>query len=301
MKDAIYRTLGRAGETLEWFRHRARGARFSADSPAPPGFDRTGLVSLQGVPAALRDAGGGLVFARYESVAHSLWRAQELTLFHAHWELLPAPLMDFGAGDGSFTAVLASKVAWAVDSDPDALAAAGGLGIYESVAKCTGSRIPLPDRSVRSVMSNSVLEHVDELDAVLAEIARVLVPGGRLGLTVPLSRYTEHLTTWFGPRAAAAVNIESSHRNMMTRAEWLERLERVGFSPSVVREYQPDWFTYWYRMLRLLGPRGLGRVPGVQAACWRLWGGRWADMVRSSISETEDGACLFVIAERSGT
>jgi len=208
--------------------------------------------------------------------------------------------MDFGAGDGSFASVLFPEIAFAVDSDPDALDAAAELEVYASLVQCSGGRIPLPDRCVRSVMSNSVLEHVDDLDAVLSEIARVLEPGGRVGITVPLSRYTEHLTSWFGSRVAASVNAESSHRNLLTRGEWLHRLERSGLRPSIVHEYQPDWFTYWYRMLRLIGPRGLGRIPGVQEGCWRVWGRKWADMVRRSVNATDEGACLFVIAERQG-
>jgi SAM-dependent methyltransferase len=208
--------------------------------------------------------------------------------------------MDFGAGDGSFAAMLDFPVEWGVDTDPEALAEASALGVYESVVQCSATSIPLPDRSARSVMSNSVLEHVEGLDAVLDEIARVLAPGGRLGLTVPLTRFTEHLTMWFGSRTAAAVNAESSHRNLLTRPQWQEKLHAVGLRPLVVREYQPDWFTYWYRMLRLLGPRGLGAVPGVRDAAWALWNARWASMVRRSVADIEGGACMFVIAERSG-
>jgi SAM-dependent methyltransferase len=39
-------------------------------------------------------------------------------------------------------------------------------------------RIPFPDGSFDCVVSNMVMEHVEDIDAVLAEIARVLKPGG---------------------------------------------------------------------------------------------------------------------------
>jgi SAM-dependent methyltransferase len=41
-----------------------------------------------------------------------------------------------------------------------------------------GDRIPFPDDTFDLVMSNQVLEHVNDLDIVLSEISRVLKPGG---------------------------------------------------------------------------------------------------------------------------
>jgi SAM-dependent methyltransferase len=46
-------------------------------------------------------------------------------------------------------------------------------------------KIDLPDSSIDVVMANHVLEHVDDR-AALAEIHRILTPGGRLIATVPL-------------------------------------------------------------------------------------------------------------------
>jgi SAM-dependent methyltransferase len=48
-----------------------------------------------------------------------------------------------------------------------------------------GRHIPLPDASVESVLCSQVLEHVFEPGDFLAELRRVLVPGGRILLTVP--------------------------------------------------------------------------------------------------------------------
>jgi SAM-dependent methyltransferase len=57
-------------------------------------------------------------------------------------------------------------------------------------AKCAdayfdGLNIPLQDGSVQNVLCTQVLEHVFQPDPFLAEVYRVLAPGGSLLLTVP--------------------------------------------------------------------------------------------------------------------
>jgi SAM-dependent methyltransferase len=48
-----------------------------------------------------------------------------------------------------------------------------------------GNKFPFPDHSFDSILTNQVFEHVFNPDQFLAEISRVLKPGGRLLLTVP--------------------------------------------------------------------------------------------------------------------
>jgi SAM-dependent methyltransferase len=53
-------------------------------------------------------------------------------------------------------------------------------------------RMPLPDASLTSIDARDVLEHGYDEDAWLAELARLLLPGGELTLRVPL----DNLTGW---------------------------------------------------------------------------------------------------------
>ena len=292
----LYRGVGRASTVLDGVRPWLRRGR---PAPEGQGRDRTGLLvsSATKLPILWRDE--TVIYARYDSVAHSFWRAQELSLIRLHADRLAEPRMDFGAGDGSFASVLFEKVAIGVDTDPEALAIAKAWGVYERLLQSRTTSIPLGDGEAGSIFTNSVLEHIGALDDVLAELARVLRPKGMLALTVPLRRFAEHLTFYFGKTASDRVNEESSHHNLLHESEWLARLETHGLRPVVVRQYQPDWFTFWYRMLRLLGPRGLGRIPGAQELFWRQRGRRLVEMVRTSITSTTLGANLFVLAERA--
>jgi SAM-dependent methyltransferase len=97
----------------------------------------------------------------------------------------PGPrLADVGGGTGNYARALGDE-GWdavVVDRDPAMLAhaAAKGLATIEADAQ----RLPLADGSVDAVMLVSMLHHVEDPPAALAEARRVLRPGGRLALMV---------------------------------------------------------------------------------------------------------------------
>jgi len=97
-----------------------------------------------------------------------------------------ARILDYGCGSGEVVQgglaagldILGTDVFYEGGTSRKILAGTNLLG--DRVLEMSETRIPLPDGSVDMVLSNQVFEHVEDLDATLAEIARVLVPGGRL-------------------------------------------------------------------------------------------------------------------------
>ena len=104
------------------------------------------------------------------------------------------PILDVGAGDGHFASVLfPDGVDVGIDPSPDALVHAAKWGVYGELRVASACKLPFPDESFASVISNCVLEHIPDLDAALDEIARVLKPGGFFATTVPSPNYERFL------------------------------------------------------------------------------------------------------------
>ncbi len=99
-------------------------------------------------------------------------------------------VVDYGCGPGGLSVELARRVGdghvHAVDLNEAFVARARERAAREGVAErvtvhhVADDRIPLADASVDRVVCKNVLEYVTDLPALLAELRRVLRPGGRL-------------------------------------------------------------------------------------------------------------------------
>ena len=89
-------------------------------------------------------------------------------------------LLDAGCGTGGALATFLSQYGMAFGCDVSAVA----LSFDKSrrlprIARATVTRLPFPDEAFDGVVACLVFEHVDDVDAGIAEIARVLRVGGR--------------------------------------------------------------------------------------------------------------------------
>jgi SAM-dependent methyltransferase len=102
-------------------------------------------------------------------------------------------LLDIGCGDGAYTMRLAGRFRQvdAIDIQPGPLAlfadriAGTAEAAQITIAEMSGDKLDFPDETFDLVTSIEVLEHITELDQALAEICRVLKPGGTFGFTTP--------------------------------------------------------------------------------------------------------------------
>ena len=153
---------------------------------------------------------------------------------------LPAPTLDLGCGDGHF-ASLAFPLRLEVGLDPwsGPLQEARKRGVYEKTIESEASSIPYPDAYFSSAVSNSVLEHIPDLDPVLTELSRVLKPGGLFVFCVPNHRFLPTLSVarvfdslrlkMLGRLYRRFFDRISRHHHCDDESTWRDRLAAAGF------------------------------------------------------------------------
>ena len=148
-------------------------------------------------------------------------------------------VLDLGSGGGIDVLLSARRVgpsgfAYGVDMTDEMLtlaranAARAGARNVEFL-KGHIEALPLPDASVDVVISNCVINLSTDKPAVLAEMFRVLVPGGRIGITDVVAE--DHLTP--ADRAAAGSYV-GCIAGALSRSEYLDGLAVAGFADASV-------------------------------------------------------------------
>lgn len=171
---------------------------------------------------------------------------------------LPRPLFDLGCGDGQFVTTTALDLPVDVGLDPwtGPVHLAAKAGGHRFVIQGNGDQIPFPDASFGSAMSNSVMEHIPDLDPVLAEMARILKPGAPFVFCVPNHNFLKNLSVsnlldkiglrFLGDAYRNFFNKISRHHHCDSPEVWEERLERAGF------EIERYWHYFSPRSLHVL-------------------------------------------------
>ncbi len=154
---------------------------------------------------------------------------------------LPGPVLDLGCGDGHF-ASLAFDRPLDIGLDPwtGPIRQAQKTGAYRSLVQADAGRMPFPGGYFASGLSNSVLEHIPHIEAVLAETSRVLKPGAAFLFCVPNPRYLSELSV---PALLKRVGLAGVGQGY---TQWFKRMSRVCHA---------DWPETWQSRLEQAGLR----------------------------------------------
>ena len=216
----------------------------------------------QQVPADEKSARVGKVFnrvaERYDLMndlmsfgLHRLWKAFAVSIAR----IRPGErVLDVASGSGDLARAFAARGAqvWMSDINRPMLARGRDrlldAGRMASVVQCDAERLPFGNANFDCVSVGFGLRNMTDKDAALAEMARVLKPGGRLlvlefsqvwkPLQKPYDLYSFHVLPWLGDKVAGdaasyrylAESIRM-HPDQQTLAGMLEQagLERVTY------------------------------------------------------------------------
>ena len=149
-------------------------------------------------------------------------------------------VLDLGSGGGIDVLLSARRVgatgfAYGVDMTDEMLELAranqarAGLANVEFL-KGNIENVPLPDASVGVVISNCVINLSTDKSAVIAEMFRVLIPGGRVGISDVVAE--DHLTPADRAERGSYVGCIAG---ALSKSEYLEGLAEAGFVNAEVR------------------------------------------------------------------
>jgi arsenite methyltransferase len=220
-----------------------------ADPPAEPNVSRGYLDLLdnetagdEAVPkntgpiqAAWASPIGSMLYDNAQAFSRRLISAWQVPV---EWLAIPAGgvALDVGSGPGNITASLAraagpDAVALGVDISEPMLdrAVRNEAGPRVGFIKADAQRLPLRDKTVDAVVSIAALQLGPNPTAALAEMVRVLRPGGRLAVMVPT----------VGPAARFWQRLPNVGAYVFDDDEIGDILEANGFVSVRVKNYGP--------------------------------------------------------------
>ncbi len=158
------------------------------------------------------------------------------------------PILDIGCGEGIFALnLLDEKIDVGIEPNARELQRAAELDLYEELIECYGDDIPKPDKSFQTIFSNSVMEHIVDIEPVLKETCRLLKDDGIVYLTLPTDKFDQY--SW-GYQVLSSMGLNGlaeqyrhffnrfwNHYHFYDQAKWTLLFEKNGFKVKEHFEY----------------------------------------------------------------
>jgi len=206
-------------------------------------------------------------------------RPIELQLIAEHKSCLGNEILDFGCGDGFFASQIFAdrEIEVGLDFENELTKNSPYQKVYQQVSFYQGRTIPYERASFSGVVSNSVLEHVDDVDFSLEQIHQVLDENGHFLTTVMTDQWEKYL---LGKKVFGQVYLDKlrkmqDHYHLLSFQQWQEKFEQAGFKVEKAIGYLPaktikamELAHYWsvpsLLKYKLTGSWGLGEK-------WHQW------------------------------
>ena len=244
-------------------------------------------------------------------ISLALWRSVEAKHFGS--VAMEQPILDLGCGFGEFgSAFFEAPVAYGLDISRRDLSLVEP-GLYKGLVHADAHTMPFPDETFNTVMSVSVLEHIPDVRPVFEEIARVLKPGGRVVISMPLKDLDSYMVyppvlRRLGLGRLADSYIRSVHRsfkhvNLFEPEEWLALVSEAGLSIQIHRRMMSKPVTRLFDLgLPTATISQVMRLASGRRFVWRpsFANRMWRSILRPLVErDEEDGSNLFVVAAKA--
>jgi SAM-dependent methyltransferase len=216
-------------------------------------------------------------------------------------------VLDLGCGFGrhAFEAYRRGANVVAVDRSPEevaqvmamfrAMEAAGEAptGLVARAVRADLLALPFPDASFDVVMASEVLEHIPGDELAMAEIARVVRPGGRVAVTVP--RFWPERVCWALSRDYH--DVAGGHVRIYRGDDLEARLRRAGLSPRGSHHAHALHSPYWW-LNCALGRESLPSRTYNRLLVWDIMKRPWVTRIAEQTLNPVLGKSLVVYADK---
>lgn len=201
-------------------------------------------------------------YATHSPPDHALWKTIEWRLFREY--SYRQPILDLGCGDGVFAELVFDQpLTSGIDIRHSRVRKARRTNMYELAVTGDATSMPYADASFGTVFSGCAMEHVLPMPKMLAEISRILKPGGRLITTVPSGYFSEYL---FVPTVLRRLRLEAIAKTYSTlimrlltmahmyhSATWEQLLDAADLELVEARHFLPRESTALFDRLLIVG------------------------------------------------
>lgn len=194
-------------------------------------------------------------FLKVAPLSHALWRSVEALSFERFD--FKKPVLDLGCGFGEFAGIVFDKVEMGIDINNEDLRMALKGKRYRNLQWADARKLPFRKGSYSTVVSVSVLEHIENSEEVVKEVSRILKKNGLFLFSVPTPEMKRHL---LGVNFLSSLGLKKAsekywdlhkrafkHVGLQTKLWWEKILKKNGFeilkeegtlSPSILHLHE---------------------------------------------------------------